>query len=129
MAIWLITWEVVKPTTRIRETERIAAMLNYRYGPEYVKVVVEALYANRILGLEASLSVARKLKKKRRADSYAFYNGFQGQILTCGDPHLFARLVENPRVVLDQGVEKLLWDERPYPANVAEHLAQERENA
>lgn len=117
MAIWLITWEPASPNVRIPAEKRVVAMLNYRWSAPNVKKVVEMLYAREEASVSDQLALARMLKR-RPASVYSFYNGFQGQIMTDGNPFLYARLVDNPRVEIDGDLERLVWDERPYPENV-----------
>ena len=118
MAIWLITWESASPHLVIPDKERVVGMLNYRCKAGYVKKVVAMLYASSEASLKDQLAVARMLKKQP-ASVYVFYNGFEGQIMTDGNPFMYARLVDNPRVVGESGSERLVWDERPYPENVS----------
>jgi len=118
MAVWLITWEPASPSVLIPEKERVVGMLNYRWKAENVKKIVAMLYARAQTSLEDQLAVARMLKQQP-ASVYVFYNGFQGQIMTHGNPFLYARLVDNPRVVGEADNGRLIWDERPYPEAVS----------
>lgn len=98
--------------------DQVAAILNYRTSPERVRRFVELLYASRFYSYSEKLLFAKDRKRNPYPAEFGAVNGlpWQGQV-TCGhNPWLFARLVENLRVEVDeQGEEQLVWGEVAKP--------------
>lgn len=113
---WLVTWDWAGDHARVED--EVVAVLNYREAPEKVRRFVEQLYASLTYSAREKLLVAKTRKSNPYPAMFGSIGGisWQGQI-TCGhNPWLFARMVRNLRVEIDDnGDEKLIWDEVPKP--------------
>lgn len=118
MAVWLITWEPASLNVQIAEDDRIVAILNYRWKAQNVRKIVEILHANAEGTLSQRLAYARMLNQGIPPAYHAEFNGWEGQIICGVNPVMYARLVDNPRILEKDGRESLIWDERPLPENV-----------
>lgn len=115
ISVWLVTWDGAGQHAEVHESERIAASLNPRLSAEHVRVIVELLYVNSSLGLEARIRYA-----KSGHTTYPAQFGrlkrvpWMGQ-MTCGhNPYLFARKVDDLRMDANASVG-ISWKERPFP--------------
>ena len=89
----------------------IVAILNYRLSGKRVREIIELIYVNECSSLGERLAYAKN--KKDNPYPAQFEGNFEGRI-TCGhNPFLYARLVDDLRVEVDEnGEEKLKWKER-----------------
>ena len=118
---WLVTWDWVGDHAKVEDP--VAAILNYRTSPEKVRRFAELLYASEFYSHGEKLLFAKDRKRNPYPAEFGAVNGvpWQGQI-TCGhNPWLFARLVKNLSIEIDeQGEEQLDWNEvaKPTPENL-----------
>lgn len=116
MKAWLVTWEWIGD--HAKRADVIAAVLNPRLSAERVRNVLELLYANEYYSLGERMAYAANRKKNPYPAVFGRVDGVQwrGQI-TCGhNPFLFARLVDDLQLALDEhGAEQATWKEHPRP--------------
>jgi hypothetical protein len=124
---WLITWEWIGNHAEVEN--KVAAVLRWRLHPKIVREIVEALYANRY-SLSERLAVAEHNGRNNPYPArYGDINGapWEARIYCGHNPHLYARLVDNLRVEIDEnGEEKLNWKERPIPEHIQKMLKEGR---
>jgi len=128
MAAWLITWEWVGDWAKVEN--KIAAILSHRLSGETVREIVELLYINSC-ELNVRVSYAKNKKNIPYHAQFHTLNGvpWTGRI-TCGyQPCLYARLVDDLRVQIDEnGKQMLTWKERPIPKHIRSILEKDRPN-
>ena len=121
MNAWLITWEMVGDWIKIKNENKVAAILNYRLSGEKVREIVELLYVNSY-SLSTRLAYAKNKKSiHHRAEFHTLGRAPWTSRITCGyQPCLYARLVDDLSVQVDEnGDETLSWKERPKPTKFA----------
>ena len=120
MGSWLVTWEAVGDS--VKSGNMVAAILNYRLSGETVRSIIELLYVNSRLDLSGRVAYAKN--KKGVLPYPAQFHTLDGVPwdgrITCGyQPYLYARLVDDLHVEVDEdGEEKLIWKERPIPRSI-----------
>jgi excinuclease UvrABC helicase subunit UvrB len=115
---WLITWEWIGDHAAVED--KVVAIVNYRRPAAYIKDLMEQLYIEKTSSVSEKVAYAKDMKSNPYPASFGDVGGVQWRSqLYCGhNPHLFARLVSNVRTEVQEGEEKLLWEERPVPAPV-----------
>jgi hypothetical protein len=116
---WLITWEWAGDHARVDEAKRVAAVLNYRWGGDKVRELVEQLYA----AIEYNAWDKAGVAQNNRSNPYpARFGNLDNNIpwlgeVHCGhNPWLHARRVRNFQVVIeDDGTKQTRWEEIPRP--------------
>jgi hypothetical protein len=114
--VWLVTWEGTGSPKR--QEEKIAAILSARCSPKHVAEIVELIYANNSYSISEKLGIAARTAKNQYPVVWDTVHGilWRGR-MTCGhNPYLFARIVDNFRVLLDDdGDETATWTKRSRP--------------
>jgi len=115
---WLITWSWIGDHAAVPEDEMVVAIVNYRRNGQYVKDLVENIYIERTSSPTEKLAYAKDRKSNPYPARYGNIGGvpWHGRIFCGHNPYLYARLVDNLRVVTSRGKEKLSWDERSSPS-------------
>jgi hypothetical protein len=115
---WLITWEWIGDHAAVED--KVVAVVNYRRPASYIKDLMEQLYIEKTSSASEKVAYAKDMKSNPYPASFGSVGGVQwrGRLLCGHNPHLFARLVSNVRVEMQDGEEILLWEERPVPAPV-----------
>jgi len=153
MGAWLITWEwladyakfeneatvILKsrfPDETVREiiellyvNNNVAAILNYRLSGYTVREFVERLYINNYGSLSQRVAYAKNKKNNPYPAQPHSINGvpWLDRIICGHNPELYARLVDDIRVHIDEnGKEVLTWKERPMPEHLQKMLKDSR---
>ena len=120
ISAWLVTWDHCGDHACPKE--RIAAILSPRLSAKHVRELVEFIYLN------ASFTVAERIRIMKNPNTnpypaqFASTDGIPwGGQINCGhNPWLFARIVDNLRVLGSEEESKnVIWDERPIPELVS----------
>jgi hypothetical protein len=113
---WLITWDWIGD--HARRDLKVVAIISSRRSSRWVQEFIE----QRFVDLEYTLSERVAYARNRKKSPYLVELDRLGGVpwhgrMTCGpNPHLYARLVKNLRVVVDaKENEQLEWDEIPRP--------------
>ena len=115
---WLVTWEWIGDHAHVEESEKIVAVLNYRWSSEKVRDLVEQLYAAFKYGPSDKAAVAHNKKTNPYCAKFGSISGvpWGGEVMCGHNPWLYARSVKNFRVkVRDDGTQQCLWEEVPRP--------------
>src|SRR5262249_10276910 len=117
ISAWLVTWE--HADAHAKPPGRVAAVYNTRGSPERVKELVELLYVGASFAIFEQIAYANNRSFNPYPARFGSLRGilcWMGEIYCGHDPWLFARLVDNLRTEESgDGVERVLWDERPKP--------------
>jgi len=117
MASWLITWGMVGHDGKVKYEP--AAILNGRLSGKNVRKIVELLFANERCTLRERIAYAKNNKNTLFAAQFEKVLGvsWEARIYCGSNPFLYARLVDNLRVIVNEnGEEELTWkeqDQRP----------------
>ena len=122
MKAWLITWE---STEDVPHNKQVASILSARTGAEDVRKYVERIYVDHEFSLGERVDMARYNRPFPNPYPAQFIRigrrniKYEGEIQCGHNPFLRGRLVDNLKVVeLEDGNEKLVWDEIPVPDQV-----------
>jgi hypothetical protein len=126
---WLISWESDGEHARVKDDEKVAAVLNYRWTGRQVREFVEQLYASLKYSPSEKVRIARKALDNPYPAQFGTVDGvpWDAEVLCGHNPWLRARRVTNLRLaIVEDGVHCLQWDELPRPEDTLEALRELR---
>ncbi len=112
MRAWLITWEGTD--WRIREENKIVAILSGNRSSKFVEDVIDLLYMRETHAAYGMAQFANRVNQRRDKNRAAFSNG--GRIVYGSDPFLYGRQVSELSVSRDEerSLEVVRWVEPGY---------------
>jgi len=117
MASWLVTWGMVGHEGKVKYEP--AAILNGRLSGENVRKIVELLFVNERCTLGERIAYAKNNKNTLFPARFEMVLGvpWEDRIYCGSNPFLYARLVDDLRVIVNENGEKELTckeqDKRP----------------
>jgi hypothetical protein len=117
---WLVTWEEIGTET-MELSERIVNIFDSRLSAERIKDFIEDFYISTQYSPFEKVTFSNNRKNNPYPAEYFKINGIPWIArITCGhNPYLFARIVNNLTVVLNQPDQEIMsWEDLPIPENL-----------